>query len=403
MQVSLIICFLLIGIYSFAEIPEQRDTILWNKEKSEIVIQDYYNGALIQYDQYLITNKNGQSIYVFRGADNLKDAWHRLQQDQEDPSLINFISVNDKGQMYLSFTEVTEPKTFSFWGLTGKPGAWQKNKHYLLTVMPEEITGEALSEETPPGETASKDISDKAEDKEQENDEFKQLPYISIVLAIFSVILSLIFSIITFTQQKKVKEQFLSLYDKVTKLKYELSKTQQAVTPSMGRTTNEIDRHDLTLKINDEIHNLLGTQETQNIILAVVKRSIDKLNIEKKGTIPTEAKVQVNETKIEQVLKYDNVVYDSETNTFRIMEYVPVKIFEIIEDCGEFYFTLVDDDSIHQEFLSILGNYKKCTHVIQEASYPSRADVAEHGIGHLFKDGDIFRVDANRPLNIVLR
>lgn len=95
------------------------------------------------------------------------------------------------------------------------------------------------------------------------------------------------------------------------------------------------------------------------------------------------------------------VDYLADNNCFVINENSQNKIFEIYSIDGEYYYTIVKDDSIRKEMLGFITAYSKCIDIIPDPQMPSIVEVISDG--RLIKNGDMYVVDTNHLLQVSLR
>ena len=368
-------------------------------QDTTVVVRELLNESHILYNGYSGTNSKGISFDSFRGCETPEEALKGIRELQIDHSVDSLISINKSNDIVLTIPYPCSDLIFTFdqTGEERKNSEWQTVVKHIITIKckatPSDLSNVTEAPDCSHTNGVIQSIEDAGDGFRNNSGEFINYIILGILLILLGIYACLMYRNKRTTSE--LKKQISEMSERLNSIRIPAI-TQNTPTLSKEEVLGLISVKDLEPLITAGVQEALRSPNVAQSINTVINDIIypKQLSIKKDILSP--------DTEIEPLL-YDNVVYDSETNTFRIVDSVSVKIFVIIEKNGDYFFTLVDDPAIRREFFSILGNYKKCTNVIQESSYPSIADVAEEGYGHLFKDGNIFRVDPAKLLNIVLR
>ena len=374
-------------------------------QDTTIVVRELLKESHILYNGYSGKNSKGQWFNSFRGCDTQEEALKGIRELQTDHKVDTLITINESNDIVLTIHYPCEDLIFTFdqTGNSRVNSEWQTVVKHIITIKCKSTHPDLSNVAEIPDSTHTKGV---IQSLEGAGDEARINSGALINYIILGILLILLVTYACLMIRNKrvtseLKKQISEMSERLNNIKIP-TMTQNAPTLSKEKVLGLISVKDLEPIITEGVQEVLRSPNVAQSINTVINDIIDskQLSINKQILPPDTGFTPRPEIKPSF---YDNVVYDSETNTFRIIDNVSVKIFIIIEKNGDYFFTLVDDPAIRREFFSILGNYKKCINVIQESSYPSIADVAEEGYGHLFKDGNIFRVDPAKLLNIVLR
>ena len=396
---------LIIGCSLFGQDLKTVEKTVYISQDTTVVVRELLNESYILYNGYSGINSNGISFDSFRGCESPEEALKGIRKLQIDHAVDSLISINKSNDIVLTIPYPCDDLVFTF-DQTGDKrvnNKWQTVVRHIITIKCKSTPSDLPSVTVTSDSISTKGIVQPIEGADEgSTSNFGAL--INYIMLGILLILLVIYACLMIRNKRatsELKKQISEMSERLNNIKIPAI-TQNAPTLSKEEVLGLISVKDLEPMITEGVEKVLRSPYVTQSINLVINDIINskQLSINKEILPPDTGFTQRPEIKPSY---YDNVVYDSETNTFRIVDSVSVKIFVIIEKNGDYFFTLVDDPAIRREFFSILGNYKKCTNVIQESSYPSIADVAEEGYGHLFKDVDIFRVDPAKLLNIVLR
>lgn len=398
------------------------DTIIVSEPRT-IVLSEKYSGKQFRYDGFIYQKENGDSVQTWRNAGSRKEAYQNLINNQEEEAkqylrLTSRIDNESRDHDYIVIEikgELQKELTFFFDIVEGSWGQWRVTEKMKIILIPDYNGSLVSSRES--SQSTSTTQSGASSDNEQSvgsSSEQESTPghfttadcilenhitVIVILSVLIVIIVVLIFLLYLLAREAK------QLSDSIQTIKHDLKEIQQSQQRQVELPTKE----DLLKLVSEEdLMPMIAELIRSNDTLQLIKRLIDNA-LSSTIAFPSGGEVSPSNENDnifvhkEEPNYFDNVVYDSETNTFKIVECVSVTIFRIIVKEGDYFYTLVDDADIRKEFVSVLGNYKKCINVIQEASCPSRADVKDGEYGHLFRDGNVFRVDPAKPLTIILR
>lgn len=108
-----------------------------------------------------------------------------------------------------------------------------------------------------------------------------------------------------------------------------------------------------------------------------------------------------NETySAQNVLSTDNVIYNMDSNTFHIGE-TDIKIFRIYSQGGEYFYNIIDNPNIREEFISMIASYANCISIIDQGNLNAKS-VEPIKAGKLIRNGNSFIVDQNNKLELRL-
>ena len=396
---------LIIGCSLFGQDLQTVEKTVYISQDTTVVVKELLNESHILYNGYSGINSKGKSFYSFRGCDTPEQALKGVGELQADTSVVSLITIDNNKDIVLTIPFQSEDVVFTFLqtGESRENGQWQPTIKHIITfkgrTSPSDISGGNDTTEFSYTQGVIRPIENPNESPE--NNYAALFNYIILGILLILLVIYACLMIRNKRATSELKKQFSEMSERLNNIKIPAI-TQNTPTLSKEKVLGLISVKDLEPMITEGVEKVLRSPNVAQSINLVINDIINskQLSINKEILPPDTGFTPRPEIKPSY---YDNVVYDSETNTFRIVDSVSVKIFVIIEKNGDYFFTLVDDPAIRREFFSILGNYKKCTNVIQESSFPSIADVAEEGYGHLFKDGNLFRVDPAKLLNIVLR
>lgn len=102
----------------------------------------------------------------------------------------------------------------------------------------------------------------------------------------------------------------------------------------------------------------------------------------------------------ESTLNTDNVIYDMDRNTFRIGE-TDIKIFQIYSQGGEYFYNIIGNPNIREEFVSMIASYANCISIIDQGNLNAKS-VEPVKAGKLIRNGNSFIVDQNNKLELRL-
>lgn len=396
---------LIIGCSLFGQDLKTVEKTVYISQDTTVVLRELLKESHILYNGYYGTTKEGQRVQWFRGCDTPEQALKGVGELQADTSVVSLITIDNNKDIVLTIPFQSEDVVFTFLqtGESRENGQWQPTIKHIITfkgrTSPSDISGGNDTTEFSYTQGVIRPIESPNENPE--NNYAALFDYIILGILLVLLVIYACLMIRNKRSTSELKKQISEMSERLNNIKIPAI-TQNTPTLSKEKVLGLISVKDLEPMITEGVEKVLRSPNVAQSINLVINDIINskQLSINKEILPPDTGFTPRPEIKPSY---YDNVVYDSETNTFRIVDSVSVKIFVIIEKNGDYFFTLVDDPAIRREFFSILGNYKKCTNVIQESSYPSIADVAEEGYGHLFKDGNMFRVDPAKLLNIVLR
>ncbi len=391
-------------------------------EPITIVLSEKYPAEKFRYDGYI----NDRSEETWRDAASHDVALKKLSEKQEDEakkylSLTKEINDTSRNHDYIVIDiqgKLEKQLTFCF-DIVEKDSNnenWNVVLQRKIILIPDDKgaldslqESSQLSKKTQAGSSTDNEQSvGNSSEQESTSGHFtianwileNHITVIYVILSVLIVIIVvLIFLLYVLARETKQRS------DSIQTIEHDLKKIQQSQQRQVELPTKE----DLLKLVSEEdLMPMISELIRSNDILQLIKRLTDNA-LSSKVAIPSGGEVSPSNENDnifvhkEEPNYFDNVVYDSETNTFKIVASVSVTIFRIIVKEGDYFYTLVDDADIRKEFVSVLGNYKKCINVIQESSFPSLADVNEGEYGHLFRDGNVFRVDPAKPLTIILR
>lgn len=401
------LCFIAsMSLYGQQSIPVRLDTIRVEIDKLPIdrVLSEEYTNEKFLYDGYL-TSKN---VSTFRGANEQSDAQKGLDNYQKDSIALNYYELKKENKdahfkIHIIVTdEIERPVDLRFPIAEYKDKQWTIVKDHIITLMPETLEQKSVAKEDSQTNNAI-DAQDWDGKKSSghisfiENNKLEPPHWLIAILVAAFLLMVVWCSMLTM---------------RITKLSRVLDNQTNGFNAALSRIQANKPHVPTTSEIIDLIRKENPGTVSPNVMQKIAMLVDEKINqaMPKYDSHygPSCAKgdsviTPNNPEKPLTEFRSSNIIYDAVTNTFSVSDEVSIRIFEIFEKNGEYFLTLVDDPTIRHEFISVLGNYEKCIKVIQEASFPVKADVLDNAYGHLFKDGDFFRVDSTQLLNIVLR
>lgn len=106
-------------------------------------------------------------------------------------------------------------------------------------------------------------------------------------------------------------------------------------------------------------------------------------------------------TNITSSIDTDNVIFDMDSNSFSIGE-TDIKIFRIYSKGDEYFYSIIDNQNIREEFLNMIGSYSSCVSV-KNPGFQNPKGFESYVDGKLIKIGDNkYSVDPNNKLELNL-
>ncbi len=106
-------------------------------------------------------------------------------------------------------------------------------------------------------------------------------------------------------------------------------------------------------------------------------------------------------TNITSSIDTDNVIFDMDSNSFSIGE-TDIKIFRIYSKGDEYFYSIIDNQNIREEFLNMIGSYSSCVSV-KNPGFQNPKGFESYVDGKLIKIGDNkYLVDPNNKLELNL-
>lgn len=169
---------------------------------------------------------------------------------------------------------------------------------------------------------------------------------------------------------------------------------------------------------NNDIHKLLSKPEAQKYILTIVRQLVEQILPPYLETIKKNKDEEEPEEQDEKKLEERNaimpsaeptvsprltqyVTYRGDTHTFVLSD--KMEYFRVYVEDGDYYYTLVDDPAVRQQFLGSIGGFSKCVTITGRVPMPSIVEPVTPG--RLFHTGNngVFMIDTNNILQVELK
>lgn len=210
-----------------------------------------------------------------------------------------------------------------------------------------------------------------------------------IILPLFvTFLVGLFFGYLLFKQNRKA----------LKKLSKELSELKKVVDSLEIKDKIQVDAPQITQQ-KDKGRNSMTDEDIKRFIVEQIKNSQTQFS---PSTFQTAVAANSNEDptvnpvkKEELVTDTDNVKFHLEDNSFTL-EQTDQKIFRIYSKEGEFYYTIVNDSAVREEFSCMIQTFGGFLNYLSTGGEATSIEVVNDG--KLRKDGNRFYVDANNKL-----
>lgn len=203
-----------------------------------------------------------------------------------------------------------------------------------------------------------------------------------------ALLVGLFFGYLLFKQNRKA----------LKKLSKELSDLKKVVDSLEIKDKIQVDAP-LVTQQKDKGRNSMTDEDIKRFIVEQIKNSQTQFS---PSTFQTTVAANSNEDptanpvkKKELVTDTDNVKFHLEDNSFTL-EQTDQKIFRIYSKEGEFYYTIVNDSAVREEFSCMIQTFGGFLNYLSTGGEATSVEVVNDG--KLRKDGNRFYVDANNKL-----
>lgn len=212
------------------------------------------------------------------------------------------------------------------------------------------------------------------------------------ILLLFIVLLvGLFWGFLVLRQNRKVLKE-------LSKLSAEFSDLKNVVNSLETKNKIQVDTPLITQQ-KDVERNSMTDEDIKRFIVAQIKNSQTQFSPSTlQTTVAANSNVDLiaNPVKNEElVTDTDNVKFHLEDNSFTL-EQTDQKIFRIYSKGGEFYYTIVNDSAVREEFSCMIQTFGGFLNYLSTGGEATSIEVVNDG--KLRKDGNKFYVDVNHKL-----
>lgn len=212
------------------------------------------------------------------------------------------------------------------------------------------------------------------------------------ILPLFIVLLvGLFFLGVLLRQNRKVLKE-------LSKLSAEFSDLKNVVNCLETKNKNQVDAPQNTQQ-KDKGTNSMTDEDIMRLIVEQIKNSQTQYTpstFQNPVAANSNEDLTVNPVKKEEMITdTDNVKFHLEDNSFTL-EQTDQKIFRIYSKGGEFYYTIVNDSAVREEFSCMIQTFEGFLNYQSTGGEATSIEVVNDG--KLRKDGNKFYVDANHKL-----
>lgn len=203
-----------------------------------------------------------------------------------------------------------------------------------------------------------------------------------------ALLVGLFFGYLLFKQNRKA----------LKKLSKELSELKKVVDSLEIKDKIQVDAPQITQQ-KDKGRNAMTDEDIKRFIVEQIKNSQTQFSpsmVQTAVAANSNQDLTANPVKKEElVTDTDNVTFHLEDNSFTL-EQTDQKIFRIYSKEGEFYYTIVNDSAVREEFSCMIQTFGGFLNYLSTGGEATSIEVVNDG--KLRKDGNRFYVDANNKL-----
>lgn len=212
------------------------------------------------------------------------------------------------------------------------------------------------------------------------------------ILPLFIVLLVGLFGgFLLLRQNRKVLKE-------LSKLSAEFSDLKKVMNSLETKTKIQVDAPQITQQ-KDVERNSMTDEDIKRFIVAQIKNSQTQFfpsTLQTTVAANSNVDLTANPVKKEElVTDTDNVKFHLDDNSFTL-EQTDQKIFRIYSKGGEFYYTIVNDSAVREEFSCMIQTFGGFLNYLSTGGEATSIEVVNDG--KLRKDGNKFYVDANNKL-----
>ena len=396
MRITTVIIATFMAMNLFAQQSEtivvERDTVIYVRDALSLTEGTYLYGEKFDGSQKGGTNNEYFKVHQVSTNANVKGV--TVGRDTKNCIFLNIIASE------LQDGQAIQLKCATY---TNKNG-WCPDDNNIKTIIVKgpnclpDGPGSASASANPTDSTSVADETDKAV-SENTNGLFDNL-YLNIWLVEFVFLIILVFVLWLWITNRQIKKWVTNqIKQSKEENQYQLTKKINEIKNAIAaEISSQVDmhRHDISL---DYIKGYIDESFSKLSRMSVQENGYTSKIISDSNSLHQVANTQPITESISSI-DTDNVIYNIENNSFRIGE-TDIKIFRIYSKGNEYYYTILENTSIREEFASMIASYSSCVTIINPGNSSAKA-IEPVKSGRLVKNGDTYFVDSNNKLELQL-
>lgn len=392
-------------IMAFAD---PNDTIVVQKDTTIVISKVYPNinifGQITRWGKNESAPIGGKSPEIYNQISEDFSSWLQYDDSIGLKISVKYSELKEKQKALFVFTEAKYAhkwergeKEYHLYILASNTLGLEQELEKLATADPSVDTATVNNQK--PANSVDGDVKQKTGFRS-----FVDNNIIEAILSIFILIIMLLtIIVIIYVRINKISKKVDNL--KIYKLPASLKSEDINIDKMRQIVISSIQSKDLIQRISDnDIYGIINKPDIQSYIQDVIRREVEVyLRDQENMPIPLNIGVSVqSDQTVQSELRTTKVEYRANDNCFIISENSQNKIFELYSTNGEYYYTIVNDSAIRKEMLGFITSLAGCVEIVrQDSPMPSTVEVFRDG--RLIKNGDVYIVDANCKLQVLLR
>lgn len=272
-------------------------------------------------------------------------------------------------------------------GTTEKPNWYPDKKSFSIYICKKEETG---VESASPNEEGSDSGAGKG-GAASSNVKDVSSPVMPIILVLLFTLFVL--STILLYKILVISRRLGTIYEKLDSANVQAKDNSSPKNESLNEKYIESLRKDILNQISAETNTLKNIIDTQSQVLSrQIMDMRSQLDFESSNTNIELPLLQQKE------FETTDVKYNFEDNTFTLGKN-EMNFFKIYARNENYFYTLIDDESMRKEFLKIIASYKECIEICDQSAFPKQVEPFEEG--RLIREGERFIISKVLKVKLV--